>query len=176
MMRVVRAMIGDRAGTAAAEAIMIAPLLIVMMAGAMEIGNFFLTQHAVTKQVRDGARYASRLPLSEDYACPSDVFADADANTNIIKVTKSGAVNGTDNPRFGTAFWAACSGSPEPVSVSIRCVPKDDYAGIYATLDGAIPVVTVSADVAYPSLLGTLGFPTASLCVHADSEVPVAGL
>lgn len=175
-MRVVSALIRDRAGTAAAEAIMIAPLLIVMMAGAMEIGNFFLTQHAVTKQVRDGARYASRLTLSESYSCPGDVFADADANTNIIKVTKSGAVNGTGNPRFGSAFWVACTGSPQPVSVSIRCVPKGDYRGIYATIDTSIPVVTVSADVAYPSLLGTLGFPTASLCLHADSEVPVAGL
>ena len=28
------------------------PFLILLMAGSMELGNYFLTEHAVTKQVR----------------------------------------------------------------------------------------------------------------------------
>lgn len=155
---------------------MVAPLIIVLAAGSMEIGNFFLTQHAVTKQVRDGARYASRLTLSTAYSCPGNVFEDTDAETKIINVTKNGAVTGGGSPRFTSSFWSACAGSTDPVSVSIRCVPQGTYSGIYAELDGDVPVVTVSADVAYPSLFGSLGFPTASLCIHADSDVAVAGL
>jgi hypothetical protein len=55
-------------------------------------------------------------------------------------------------------------------------VDKADYGGIYTGLDGEIPVVTVSADVTYPSLFSTLGFTTTGLCVRASSETVAAGL
>lgn len=174
-MRLLPALIRNRDAAAAAEMALVLPFFIALMFGSMELGNYFVTQHAVTKQVRDGARYASRLTLSDEYSCPSSVFEDPDANAKIINVTKYGAVSGTGSPRFNDDFWAPCADG-EPVSVSIRCVASENYSGIYATLDGDIPVVSVRAAVSYPSLFGSLGFNAADLCVGAASEVVVAGL
>jgi hypothetical protein len=165
---------------AAAEMVFVMPMLVILMFGSMELGNLFLTEHAVTKQVRDGARYASRLTLDGDYSCaPGDdlstIFEDAEAGEKIVNVTQTGSVDGTGTARFPAEFWDACA-TGDPVKVTIRCVDKDDYAGIYTGLDGDIPVVTVSANVTYPSLFSTLGFNTTGMCVRASSEVAVAGL
>ena len=179
-MPMVRSFIRNTDGAAAAEMVLILPMLVILMFGSMELGNFFLTQHAVTKQVRDGARYASRLTLAETYSCTpgtnlSTVFEDDDAGTKIINVTKTGSVDGTAPGRFPAEFWAAC-GTGAPVTVSIRCVDEASYAGIYAGLGDDIPVVTVEATVAYPSLFQTLGFDATEMCVGAESEAAVAGL
>jgi hypothetical protein len=165
----------DRGGNAAAEMALVVPLLMVLMYGTAELGNYFLDQHAVTKQVRDGARFASRLSLAEPYACPDAVFAASDADAQIINVTKTGSTDGSATGRFPTAFWAQCGTDPV-VEVAMRCVDKDLYSGIYAGLDGDVPVVKVTADVAYPSLFGTLGLGTTGLCLHAESESAVAGI
>ena len=175
-----RELVRNDDAAASAEMVFVMPMLVILMFGSMELGNLFLTEHAVTKQVRDGARYASRLTLHGDYSCSagddlSTIFADGDAGEKIVNVTKTGSVDGTGTGRFPDSFWTACA-SGEPVAVSIRCVDKEDYAGIYAGLDGDIPVVSVSANVAYPSLFSTLGFNTAGMCVRAASEVAVAGL
>ncbi len=175
-----RALFRNDDAAASAEIILIMPMVVILMFGSMELGNLALTQHAVTKQVRDGARYASRLTVHPDYACAagddlSTIFEDGDAGEKIVNVTQSGSVDGTGVTRFAAGFWDAC-GTGDPVKVTIRCVDKDDYGGIYAGLDGDIPVVTVRASVTYPSLFSTLGFNTAGLCVRAESEVAVAGL
>ena len=171
-----RTLLRNDDGAAAAETVLVAPMLIILMFGSMELGNYFLTQHAMSKQVRDGARFASRLSLADPYVCPGSVFEDADANTKIINVTRTGSVDGTATSRFSAGYWSACSGSANPVTVSIRCVDKTGYGGIYASLADDIPVVTVSANVTYPSLFATLGFDTTGLCTRADSQVPVVGL
>ena len=74
---------------------MVLPLLLTVLFGSFEVGNYFLNQHAVTKAVRDGARYASRMTLDADYVCPSKVFDDASYQTTIENVTKTGTVDGT---------------------------------------------------------------------------------
>jgi Flp pilus assembly protein TadG len=180
-MALLRSLVRNDSGAAAAEMILVTPMLLILMFGSVELGNYFMTEHAVIKQVRDGSRYASRLTIAEAYTCSagsdlSTIFEDGDASTKIINVTKTGSVDGTAAGRFGSAFWAACPGSAAPVTVSVRCVNKANYAGIYSTLDGNIPVVKVSADVSYPSLFGALGFNTSGLCIHADSEGAVYGL
>ena len=178
-MKMLRSLLRDERAAASAEMVLIMPMLVILMFGSMELGNFFLTQHAVTKQVRDGARYASRLTMADPYTCSttnlSTVFADSDAGTKIINVTKTGSVDGTAPGRFPAEFWTAC-GTGAPVTVSIRCVNETSYAGIYASLGDDIPVVTVKTRVAYPSLFRTLGFNTTGMCVGAESEVAVAGL
>lgn len=180
MMGLLRALLRDETGAAAAEMVLVLPMLVILMFGSMELGNFFLTQHAVTKQVRDGARYASRLTLAEPYSCAAGtnlatIFEDDEAGEKIVNVTKTGSVDGTAAGRFPAAFWDAC-GTGEPVTVSIRCVAEGTYQGIYSNLDGDIPVVTVAASVTYPSLFQTLGFDATDLCVRTESEATVAGL
>lgn len=162
----------DRTATAAAEMALVAPLLIALLFGSVETGNYFMTEHAVAKSVRDGARFGSRLPLLAGYTCPSTV--NAVASTPIINVTKTGSVDGTATGRFPASFWAsACSPATQSVTVTMRCVPKANYLGVWAGLGSDIPVVTVSADVSYTTLFG---FSAGGLCMHATSEAPVSGI
>lgn len=171
-----RALIACRSGNAAAEMALVLPFLLALLFGSMEIGNYFLNEHALVQQVRDGARYGSRLTLSADYACPGDVWDDPAAETLITNVTKTGKVSGgTDYRRPFTAGDTVCTGAASTVTVSVRCADPDDYQGVWAGLDGDIPVLKVDAAVQYKSILSTLGFNTAGLCLRADSEVPVAG-
>lgn len=164
---------------AAAELALLLPLLVLIMFGSMELGNLFLTQHALSKQVRDGARYASRLTIADDYACsgdPADVFADYD-ETTVVNVTQRGTVDTSGSGRFNDNQWAqACTG--DSVDVAVRCVPKGTtYSGIYAELPGDIPVVSVSADIEYqPILASAIGFNNADICLTANSEAAVIGL
>jgi len=161
-------------GAAAAEMAMVLPLLLTVMFGSAELGNYFLDEHALVKQVRDGARYASRMPLQANYTCPNTV--NPAAETMIGNVTRTGTVDGTGTGRFDATYWArTCSGVAQTLTVTVHCVSNDDYDGIYQSLAGDIPVVTVSAAIGYRSVLGELGLPTANLCLTAESEAPVVG-
>ena len=182
MMRLLPFIRNERAA-AAAELALVTPFLLTLMFGAVELGNLFMDEHALEKQVRNGARYASRLEIDQDYACPASVFADADYETKTINVTKNGVVDGSGNPRW-TGYWArACSGSPT-LDVTVRCVNKDQIdvgdtgnSGIYSTLSGTtIPVVKVEGNIRYRSVIATLGFDVVDMCLRAESELPVQGI
>ena len=190
-MRLLSSLWKAETGAAAAEMAMVFPFMLVLMFGAVELGNLFLDEHTLTKQVRDGARYASRLPLSDTFKCtadgsgPSDVFDgdEDDAKDSVIKVTKDGATTGTGNPRW-TAYWARnCTGVATTLQVNVRCVDKDDIdlgadgtTGVYTTLPGdQIPVVTVSGAVKYRSVLASIGIDATNICLRAESDVAMAG-
>jgi Flp pilus assembly protein TadG len=178
----------DEGASAAVEMALVTPILLALLFGSVELGNFFMTEHAVEKGVRDGARYAARLPFAATYTCTSDpatVFADPGATNNIINVTKTGAVSGTGFPRLDASYWdRTCGTDTQTVTVSVSCVDKDNIdtentgnTGIYTGLSGTkIPVVTVSARVKYLSVLGTLGFKTTNLCLNAESKAALQGL
>src|SRR5690348_13218463 len=177
--------IRGQSASAAVEMALVTPILLALLFGSVEMGNFFMSEHAVEKQVRDGARYAARLPLAAAYSCPDNVFADPNATNNIINVTKTGAVSGSGFPRWDPSFWGrTCTGDAQTVTVTFSCVHKDDIdtegsgnTGIYTGLNGTdIPVVTVSARVKYPSALGALGFKATNLCLNAESKAALQGL
>jgi Flp pilus assembly protein TadG len=185
MMRTPLGLLGNDQGAAAAELALVSPFLLVLMAGSFELGNMFMDQHALEKQVRDGARYAARLSIDPAYSCPTTVFKDPNANANIINVTKTGAVSGAGTPRWPTSYWArTCAAQAATVTVGIRCVAKtqidaanDGVTGIYTSLPGTtIPVVKVSGAVQYRSVLARIGFNATNVCLTAESEAPVQGL
>jgi len=175
----------DRKAAAAAELALVTPFILALMFGSAELGNYFADQHALEKQVRDGARFASRLEFSSTYDCPAkQIFQDPDWNAKIINVTKNGVVSGTGKPRW-TSYWdRTCDGTPDTLKVTFRCVKKADVettadgpTGLYSALPGTdIPVVKVSGAVKYRSVLGTLGLNATNLCLKAESEAAVQGL
>jgi Flp pilus assembly protein TadG len=179
-----RPFLRDSSANAAVEMALVTPILMAVLFGSVEMGNYFMSEHAVEKAVRDGARYAARLPLAAAYSCPNTVFADAGATNNIINVTKTGAVSGPGFPRLPAAYWnRTCGSDTQTVTVSIACVNKADIdtentgnTGIYTGLNGTIPVVTVSARVKYQSVLGELGFHATNLCLSAESNAALQGL
>src|SRR5690349_2849055 len=85
----------NRSGAAAAEMALVAPLLLAIMFGSMELGYYFYSQHVVVKAVRDGARFAARAGFA-DYNC-SDDSINATTVANIQRVTRTNqvAVGGT---------------------------------------------------------------------------------
>lgn len=171
-------------GNSAAEMALVTPFLLALLFGSVELGNFFLSEHVLEKQVRDGARFASRLEINTAYSCPTTVFKDANATDQIIAVTKNGAVSGNQTARWTTYWNRNCTGQAQTVTVDIRCVDKDEIdtggsgnTGIYTGLSGTtIPVVKVSGAVKYWSLFDTLGFNATNICLRAESEAAVQGI
>lgn len=167
------ALIACRKATAAAEMALVMPLLIILMFGAFELGNYFLSEHVVVKGVRDGARYASRQGFAH-YDC-SDLSVDDTIEAEVQEITRTGEVSDGDARLPG---WT----SNGTVTVSITCEDTVDagdgsvvYSGIYEGLD-EVPVVTVSASVPYNSLFNSIGFTSVGLLLKAESQSAVMGL
>jgi Flp pilus assembly protein TadG len=166
-------LVRDDGGSAAVEMALIAPLLITLMFGSMELGNYFLNEHAVVKAVRDGSRYAARVPITS-YTCASGATTGSitGLETEIKNLTRTGSVDGAAAPRLG--YWDSNS----TITVSVRCVPKASYGGTFSPLLGEIPVVKVSAAVPYAngSLFNYIGFASNGLYLRAESEAAVMGI
>jgi Flp pilus assembly protein TadG len=158
----------DRTAAAGAEMALVAPLLLAIMFGAMELGYYFYSEHVVIKAVRDGARFASR-----------EGFNKFDCSTRTIDptvVTDTQRVTRTDRVASGGA--SRLPGWTDDTSVQVTMPPCDTsgtYSGVYQDLSGGVPVVIVTATVPYTSLFSLLGFNTTGLQLRASSEVPVMG-
>lgn len=159
----------EESGAAAAEMALVAPLLMLIMFGSMELGHYFYSEHVVVKAVRDGARFASRQSMGQ-YSCGPDTISTA-ARDKIRWVTRTNTVDGTGTPRLGG--WT----SDATVDVSVFCVPNT--SGTYVTMyeDGTnVPTVTVRATVPYSSLFKFIGFNSTGLQVDAREQAVVMGI
>jgi hypothetical protein len=148
------------------------PLLLVLIWGPLEIGNYFMNEHTLIKGVRDGAIYAAHQDIS-NYDCsagtptvPQNVQDDTKA------LVRTGQLSGgTDRLRnWGSATF----------SVSFSCVTQSTngttLSGIYALNAGKVPIVRIDASLPYASILGNLGFRPATLTVSAKQEATVMGI
>lgn len=165
----------DRSGSAAVEMAMVLPLLLLLAFGSFDMGNYFLDSHVVQKAVRDGARYAARQPMSEYAGCAPSAAVD----TRIQNVTRTGVPAPTDSDEDASRlpWWQATMGGQPTVAVTVACDTSGTYAGIYNGLNDGAPVVTVSADVPYPSLFGMFGLmPIGPFAIKAEQEAAVMGI
>ena len=146
---------------------LVAPFLIAIMFGAMELGYYFYSEHVVVKAVRDGARFASRQTL-DDYDCTtSNIGGTVVADTQRVTRTNQVATGGS----------ARLPGWTNDASVSVTMTPQPigTYGAIYSGMT-CVPVVVVTATVPYNSLFGSLGFNTTGFQLQATSQVPVMGI
>jgi Flp pilus assembly protein TadG len=172
MMSELGRLVKDRSGSAAAEMALVVPFLLVLMLGAIDLGNYFMSEHVIEKSVRDAARYAARLPMTS-YDCGSNTV-DSTSQTQIEKVARTGDPNGTTPKLPG---WTADG----MASVSLVC--DTDTTNIYVNKGvydgfpdgGAVPVVTVSATVPYNTLFGVIGLGAVSLNLKSQSQAAVIG-
>jgi len=165
--------------SAAVEMALVTPLLLTLMFGSFELGNYFLDEHVVVKAVRDGARYAARLPATEYYSgstCQAGPYSGSQLAA-IQNVTRTGSPYSTGTPRL--ASWT----SSATIKVDINCEPVTIYSGIYTDLPGNVPVVTVTAKVQYTTLFSRLGWDitrsgaaSTTLNLNARSQAPVMGI
>ena len=157
----------DCTAAAAAEMALVVPLLITLMFGSFELGNYFWDNHIVTKAVRDGARYASRQSFDNFNCTAGTVSGAVETNTRNLTRTDQIASGGTSR----LALWTQANS----VTVTMRPDTSGTYGAFYEGMS-CVPVVNVSATVPYRSLFGVLGFNATGLTITADSELPVMGI
>ena len=174
-MRRLRNLLADQNGSAAVEMVLVTPLLLVLMFGAFDVGNYFLSEHVVQKAVRDAARFAARLPMSDYPTCTLPVGGTAEQQTQ--RVAKTGDPdgdydnNGTQDKRL--IGWTADS----MTVVTIACPGTGSYnnAGIYKDFPNGAPVITVQATVPYKTFFGSLGLGLSTVNLYAQSQAAVIG-
>ena len=153
----------DQSGAAAAEMALILPLALALLFTTFEGAYYMICEHQVIKGVRNAARYAARLDLS-NYTCPGGTF---NGNTATVQnLTRTGALTG------GTAMVQGWVNSN--VTVAVTCA--SGQGGIYAATGGNAPQVRISTRLAYPSIMSSLGFTNATLYIGAEAQSPVIGI
>jgi hypothetical protein len=167
MMRVFSRLAADRSASAATEMAMSLPFLIVLLFGAVELGYYFMSEHIVQKGVRDAARYASRLPMSNYPGCTPTTGAGS-AEERIQRVARTGLPDGTASRLEG---WTA----DNMTTVTVVCDNTGTYTGVFTDFPDGAPVLTVDASVPYPSLFGSIGIPVPALTLNAQSQTAVFG-
>jgi Flp pilus assembly protein TadG len=169
MKSLVARILADTSGSAAAEMALSLPLLLVLLFGSFDLGNYFLSEHVVQKAVRDAARYAARLPMT-NYSCAGSSVGST-ADQEIRNVARTGDPNGTTARLYG---WVDGN-----TTVILTCDSSSSWAnnGIYKAFPdgGAAPVITVSATVPYRTLFGMIGLGSTTLNLNANSQAAVIG-
>lgn len=160
----------DRSGNAAAEMAMVAPLLLILMMGCAELGNYFWNEHTLIKAVRDGARFAARQGFSNYTGCTGSPGGTVVADTK--NVVMYGYLSGTNKltPNITAAN----------ITVGTSCATTaggQTMGGLYKNQPNGAQIVTVSATVTYrPIIAMALGFSGVSTALNAESQAAVTGL
>lgn len=167
-----RALLSSDRGSASVEFALVLPMLVVLMFGGFEAGYFIWMQHKLTEAVRDGARFASRMQIS-DFCDGTTLKSDANYTDKIGQIkllTRTGQLAST------TAGAKVPGWTDAQVTVTVTCGGFVG-TGIYTDLGNAGPIVAVSAaNVAYPSLFHGLGVLTSSIKLNATSNAAVIGI
>jgi len=172
MIRLARKLIRDESAAAAAELVLALPLLLVLIWGPIEIGNYFLDEHMLIKGVRDGATFLAHQDISK-FNCATGAV-DPTVRTQVENVIRTGQVSGgVDRLRN----WA---GNPPTITVD-RCPTQatngTTLGGIYAlNSGGVVPIIKIDATVPYSPVLGNLGFRPPTLSLNAKQEATVMGI
>jgi Flp pilus assembly protein TadG len=163
-------LVRDRRGNAAAEMAMVTPLLLILMFGCVELGNYFWNEHTLLKAVRDGARFAARQSFNY-YGCSG-----SPDTTNVVTPTQNvvmyGYLSGTNKltPNITAAN----------VTVTQSCATTaggQTMQGLYRNDANGAHVVAVSATVTYrPVVAIALGFSGVGYQLYAQSQATVTGL
>ena len=162
-----RRFIAEQGGTASVELVLILPIIMALLFGGLEAGNFVWTQHKLTQGVRDGARFASRLPVT-DLCDGATALSGRVADIKLI--TRTGQLANT------TAAPTVQGWTSGLVSVTISC-QGFVATGLYTQLNANGPIVTVSTgSVPYPSIFQSLGFINSDYRLTAKSNAAVIGV
>lgn len=174
-MTVLRSLLKRESGAAAAEMALVMPLLLILMMGSVELGNYFYNEHKLVKSVRDGARYAARQRFANYTACTGAPSDPVPADTELM--VRKGTLDSTAPDLL--ANW---DDADFQISISCQASVDDDdgtydVAGIYANFAGGAPTVLVSVQLPYRPLLATpFGFSGSGFSLNASQSAAVAGL
>jgi Flp pilus assembly protein TadG len=166
-----------REGAAAAEMALVAPILLVLLFGSVELGHYFYSEHKLVKAVRDGARFAARQRFANYATCtgspPQAVIDDTKS------MVRKGSLNSADSDLLPN--WDD-SGTSFTVTMSCVATFTDggntmSPSGLYAGMTSGAPAVNVTARLPYQSLIaGGFGISGFGLNLNASEAAAVAGL
>ena len=171
MIRVASLALRDRSGSAAAEMAFVLPLLLMIMFGAAEIGNYFMNEHGLVKAVRDGARYAARQSFGNYTAC------NGSPGGAVVQNTKNIVLKGYLDPNKGTTITPNLQAAD--ISVTTSCATTaggQNMTGIYQGRVTGAQIVTVSATATYQPIVASLGFRSVGIRLNASSQAAVMGV
>lgn len=158
----------DRSGAAAAEMALVLPLLLVILFGSLELGNYFMNEHTLAKAVRNGARFAARQSFANYPDCNTVTTTARDNTRNVVM---NGYLSG------GTIITPGIEAGD--ISVTTSCATTaggQTMSGIYAGRANGAQIVTVTGTVDYRPILSAFGFSGIGLKLNAASDAAVAGL
>ena len=168
-------LLANQDGAAAVEMAFVTPLLMALMLGSVELGNYFYYEHKLVKAVRDGARFAARQEMSNYSACSGSPPQAVIDDTKLM--VQKGSLDSSAPDLLPS--WSSAT-----FTMSISCKAtltsgSDNYAasGIYANLPGGAPTVSVTASIPYRPILGVpFGFSGFGRSVNATQSAAVAGI
>ena len=169
-MRLLRRLAANNGGAAAAEMALVTPLLLIIMAGGLEVGNYFMDEHRLTKAVRDGARYAARKDFTNFATCNAAPGGTVATDTQNLVRTSYLPSGGTDQ----LADWSGGT-----ISVTTRCstgAGSGVYSGIYQDMASGARMVEVSASVTYLPVIAPFGISFVGSTLNARQEAAVSGV
>ena len=148
---------------------LVTPLLLVLISGGLEIGNYFMDEHRLVKAVRDGARFAGRKGFSFYQTCDATPTGTVSSDTQTV-VRTSLLSGGSDQlPNWSGATF----------SVTTKCSTGSGgttYSGIYSGMANGARYVRVSASVDYHPILAPFGINLASAKLDATQDAAVSGV
>ena len=177
-MMVLRRLWRSTGAAAAAEMALVTPLLVLILFGSVELGNYFMDEHILLKGVRNGARFAARQAFSQYNGCSSTV---ANVPSSLRDDTKLLVRKGTlsnsstdllPNWTAGTAiFTVTMTCSTTAGSTTLGGI----YGGNSVGTSGVAPAVLVTAKLPYrpivaSSVLGSTVF------LNAAQQAAVTGI
>ena len=179
MKTIARLLAADPNGNAAVEMALVAPLLLMIMFGSVELGNYFMDEHTLIKAVRDGARFAARQSFTNYTACSGAPGGTVVADTQNVVM---------DGYRTGGSIITP-NISASDITLVVSCVSStsgQNMLGIYrsrfggtcngSAASGCAQVITVTAAVPYRSILGSMGFRGVGMTLNASSQAAVTGI
>lgn len=172
-------LLSNRCGVAAVEFALVTPLLLIIMCGSIEVGNYFRSEHILIKSVRDGARYAARQRFANFNGCngtAANVPTTVSDNTKLM--VSKGSLNSSDD--YLLPKWTDGSTT---FNVTMTCLPAiGTYTpgGIYDNNSvgtaNAAPVVIVTAHLPYQPILQAFGFRGSGYSLNATQQAAVMGI
>lgn len=171
-------------GAAAVEMALVTPLLLIIMMGSVEVGNYFMNEHTLVEGVRDGARWAARQNFSQYSGCNGTaadvptpgVSGSVNANTKLL--VRKGTLDSTASdllPNWtnaGTTFAVTMTCITTAGGVTMSGI----YGGNSFGTAGAAPAVLVTARLPYRPILASFGWRGTGYYLNASQEAAVAGI
>jgi Flp pilus assembly pilin Flp len=155
-------------GAAAAEMALVTPLLLILLVGSVEAGNYFMDEHRLVKAVRDGARYAARKDFTFFQTCNSTPTGTVESDTQTL--VRTSLLSG------GADQLANLAGS---VTVTTKCSTGSGsviYEGLDKGMASGARYVEVSASVDYLPVLAPFGFSLLGAKLNAKQQAAVSGV